>query len=98
MGKIVNVAIQVLPEGNKKQAYSIIDKVIKLIRKSGIVCYVCPFETVVEGKYEEIMKLVKKIPEICYHNGAENVLINLKIQISRNKDVTIISKLDKYVQ
>lgn len=96
MSKKVNVAVQVIPEGSKKDVYSIVDKVIEFIKSSGISFKVCPFETVLEGDYDTIMKLIKDIPEVCYKNGSSNVLINLKIQTSIDSDVTIEDKMKNY--
>ena len=96
MSKKVNVAIQVIPEGQREDVYFIVDKVIEFIKLSGITFKVCPFETVLEGEYDIIMKLIKEIPEVCYQNGSQNVLINLKIQINSDSDVTIEDKMKKY--
>jgi uncharacterized protein YqgV (UPF0045/DUF77 family) len=96
MNKKVNIAVQVLPEGNKKETYFIVDRVIEFIKSSGIAYKVCPFETVLEGEYDTIMKLIKDIPGICYENGTQNVLINLKIQMSKDNDVTIADKMKNY--
>jgi len=49
---IVNVAIQVLPSSKKEHPYSIVDKAIEVIQKSGLKYKVCPFETVIEGEIE----------------------------------------------
>ena len=96
MSNKVNVAIQVIPEGQREDVYFIVDKVIEFIGSSGIIFKVCPFETVLEGDYDTIMKLVKDIPEVCYKNGSRNVLINLKIQTNSNSDVTIEDKMKNY--
>jgi uncharacterized protein YqgV (UPF0045/DUF77 family) len=96
MNNYVNVAIQVLPKSNTKHAYDIVDKAIELIKQSGLIYQVCPFETVVEGNYDDIMKLVKEVQEICYKNGAEDLLCYLKIQSSGSTQVTIDDKMKKY--
>ena len=96
MNNYVNVAIQVLPRSNSKNAYDIVDKAIELIKQSGLLYQVCPFETVIEGDYDEIMKLVKEVQKVCYDNGAEDMLCYLKIQSSGSKHVTIDDKMKKY--
>ena len=95
-GKNVNVAVQVLPEGTRKESYLIVDKVIEYIKSSGIKYKVCPFETVLEGDYDTIMNLVRGIPDICYSNGSGNIIMNLKIQASNENDVSIEDKMKKY--
>ncbi len=96
MNKKINVALQVLPKSSKKDTYSLVDDAIEIIKKSGIKYRVCPFETVLEGYYEDIMKVVKEIHEKLYENGIDNMLVYMKIQSSAKKDVTIEDKMEKY--
>lgn len=92
----VNAAIQVLPSGDKAFAYHVVDKVIEHIEASGIKYKVCPFETVVEGDYESVIELLAGIKEVCFREGAEDILINMKWQIGHNKNIAISDKMDKY--
>ena len=92
----VNVALQVLPSSSVKHPYDIVDHAISIIQKSGIKYVVTPFETVMEGDYDEIMQVVKQIQLSCLEYGAEGMLSNLKIQVARNKDVFIDDKTGKY--
>lgn len=95
MTHTVNMALQVLPRSSKYGTYELVDKAIEVIQKSGIKYKVCPFETVMEGNYDELMKIVKEIHEALYANGTETMLVNIKIQTA-NKDVTIEDKMEKY--
>jgi len=92
----INVAIQVLPRSSTKGTYELVDIAIELIQKSGLNYRVCPFETVVEGYYDEVMQLVKDIQEAVYTGGAEEIITNLKIQTRHNQDVLIDDKMYKY--
>jgi uncharacterized protein (TIGR00106 family) len=92
----INVAIQVLPHSPTKGTYELVDVAIEAIQKSGLKYQVCPFETVVEGTYDEVMNLVKEIHEVVYAAGAEEMITNLKIQTSNNRDVFIDDKMSKY--
>ena len=92
----INVAIQVLPRSTTKGTYELVDVAIELIQKSGLKYRVCPFETVVEGYYDEVMKLVKDIHEAVYAEGAEEMITNIKIQTRHNQDVFIDDKMNKY--
>lgn len=96
MNKKVNIAIQVLPRSSSKGTYELVDLAIELIQKSGLEYRVCPFETVVEGYYDEVMQLVKDIHEAVYLGGAEEIITNLKIQTRHNQDVLIDDKMYKY--
>lgn len=92
----INLAIQVLPRSSKKGTYELVDVAIELIQKSGLNYTVCPFETVIEGQYDEVMKLVKAIHEAVYNAGAEEMITNIKIQTRKNQDVYIDDKMNKY--
>lgn len=98
MSTTVNLAIQILPLGiPKAQAYAIIDEAISCVKKSGLSHVVCPFETVVEGSYEEVMILFNEMQKVCQQAGAEELLINLKLQRNFNKDIAILDKTRKYL-
>lgn len=95
MNNQINVALQVLPQSKTKDSYAIVDAAIEEIQKSGLRYKVTPFETVIEGKWDEVMALVKRVHEICYENETFKMLAYLKIQTS-NEDVTIEQKIGKY--
>jgi len=92
----VNIAIQVLPKSKNNDEYNIIDNAIECIQKSGLKYKVCPFETVIEGEYDKIIKLVQNIKETCFSTGAYELIMNLKIHARRGKDVLINEKMNKY--
>ena len=92
----INLAIQVLPRSSTKGIYELVDVAIELIQRSGLKYRVCPFETVIEGQYDEVMKLVKDIHDAVYANGAEEMITNIKIQTRYNQDVFIEDKMEKY--
>ncbi len=92
----INIALQVLPRAEGKDSYKLVDKAIELIQASGVKYKVCPFETVMEGTYDELMAIVKKVHEVCYQEGTESMMTYIKIQTNANKEVTIADKLEKY--
>ena len=93
MTKTVNIALQVLPTSTTVHPYLLVDKAIEVIEKSGLRYKVTPFETVMEGSYDEIMEVVKLAQEACYEAGAETMMTYIKIQSSR-KDVSIDDKME----
>jgi uncharacterized protein YqgV (UPF0045/DUF77 family) len=97
MNHVVNIAIQVLPLGiPKAEAYRIVDAAISCIQSSGLTFRVCPFETVIEGPYSEVMKLLDDIQLACNAAGAEELIINMKLQHNFTKDVSIDDKMEQY--
>lgn len=96
MKNYVNVALQVLPHSKTKEAYDLVDDAIQVIQESGMKYQVCPFETVLEGPYDEIMSVVEKVQETCFNKGAEELMVFIKIQIRKDSKVTIDDKMNKY--
>lgn len=92
----INVAIQVLPESEGKVKYELVDKAIEAIQQSGFKYKVCPFETVVECRFDELSELLEKIHSACEIAGTEKMLTNVKIQVNFNNEVTIEDKMKKY--
>lgn len=92
----VNLALQVLPQSENIHPYAIVDKAIEVIKESGLKYSVCPFETVVEGNWDEVMDLVKMVHQCCYNNGASQMMTYIKIQSMKDDDVTIEEKMEKY--
>jgi len=92
----INVAIQVLPEANETLKYELVDKAIEAIASTGLRYEVCPFETVVECRYDELAEIIETIHDACYKAGTEKMLTNLKVQVNFNSDVYIEDKMEKY--
>lgn len=95
MQNTVNIALQILPTSKDIHPYAIVDEAIKVIDNSGLLYRVTPFETVMEGAYDEIMDVIKKAQEACYNAGAESLMTYIKIQSSFS-DVHIDDKMCKY--
>ncbi|MBA3683098.1 MAG: thiamine-binding protein [Bacteroidetes bacterium] len=91
----INAAIQLLPLKTNEDRYSVVDKAIELINKSGLNYKVCPFETVVEGKSEEVYKLIYNIQSEILKNGCDELILNIKIHAA-NRELAFDEKLVKY--
>lgn len=96
MNRKINLAIQIIPRSESKHPYAIVDEAITYIKSTGIKYLVCPFETVLEGNYDEVMQVVKQVQEICFNASATDLLVNIKIQHSAKGEVTIEDKIGKY--
>jgi uncharacterized protein (TIGR00106 family) len=96
MNHQINLALQILPSVPSEQVYAVVDEAIAVIKNSGVKYRVCPFETVMEGTYDELMEVVRKTQEVCFKAGASQLLVYIKMQIKKDKDVTIEEKTGKY--
>jgi uncharacterized protein YqgV (UPF0045/DUF77 family) len=83
----VHVAIQIVPL-SKERPYPIIDKAIEVIEKSGIPYRVGAMETVMQGNYDAIMKTIREAQEACLNNGADEIVVTMKVHAKQNAPVT----------
>lgn len=94
-----SVAIQVLPSVEDKDVFRVVDKVIAHIKSTGLKTFVGPFETTVEGGFDELMELVKRCLLICIEEGAPSVLSYIKFHYKPNGGIwTIDEKITKHQQ
>lgn len=93
---IINLGIQIIPKSKTLDAYSLVDKAIEVIQKSGVTHVVTPFETVMEGPQDELMAIAKDAQNAVIEAGAEEVLVYYRLQIRKNADVLIDEKIGKY--
>ena len=88
-----SIALQVLPLSQGIDRIAIIDKVIDYLQTQGVTMVVTPFETVLEGDFDELMRILKEAIEVA-GQGADNVFANVKINIG--EILSIDEKLEKY--
>ena len=94
--KTINLGIQIVPKSKTHEAYALVDKAIEVIQQSGLKYEVTPFETVMEGPEEDLMRVAREAQEAVLAAGAEEVLVYYRIQIRKGGDVTISEKTGKY--
>ena len=88
-----SVAIQSLPEARTDEdLIKIVDSVIAYIKSTGLNYYVGPFETAIEGDYDQLMDIVKECQKIAIKAGAPSVMAYVKIVYSPEGDVLTIDK------
>ncbi len=90
-----NVSLQVIPNVPNEDIYPTVDKVIELIKNSGVKYMVGPMETTMEGELDELLEIVKKAQEVCIDAGAKRVCSVVKIDLSP-QGVTMDEKVGKY--
>ena len=95
-----SVAIQTLPQvGDDEELIRIVDEVIAYIKSTDLKCYVGPFETTIEGDYDELMDILKECQHVAIRAGAPSVLAYIKVDYRPEGDVlTIERKVTKHHQ
>ncbi len=92
---VCNLSLQIIPLVEEEKIYPSIDKVIEMIKSSGIKYQVGPMETTMEGELDHLLEIVKQAQQVCSDQGADRVLSVIKIDYS-SKGVTIDEKVAKY--
>ena len=95
-----SVAIQSLPQmPDDDELCRVVDEVIAYIAAQGYEYYVGPFETTIEGPYDELMDIVKECQHIAVKAGAPYVASYIKVVYRPEGDVlTIEKKITKHHQ
>ncbi len=93
-----SIAIQVLPKVEGEEVIRIVDEVIAYIKSTGLNTFVGPFETTVEGDYDQLMEIVKECQLICIRAGAPSVSSYVKIAYKPDEEGvwTIEKKVKKH--
>lgn len=92
-----SIAFQILPTAaNHKKSIAIIDKVIAIVKKSGVTYEVGPMETTMEGDLDTLFEIVRKSQDIAVKEGATSVFTNVKILHNPKGVMTISEKVTKH--
>ena len=90
-----SIALQVLPLSQGIDRIAIIDQVIAYLQAQSVIMVVTPFETVLEGEFDELMRILKEALEMAGQE-ADNVFANVKINVG--EILSIDEKLEKYTE
>lgn len=93
-----SIAIQILPNvKNNEELIRIVDEVILYIKSKNLKMHVGPFETTIEGNYEDLMEIIKECHIIAIKAGAEGLMSYIKVNYKPKGDLlSIDKKLSKY--
>ena len=69
-----------------------IDRAIDYIQQSGVKYKITPFETIMEGKYEDLMMISENAQKAVLEAGADECLVYYRIHYRKNQDVTFKEK------
>ena len=77
--ELCNVSLQVLPLVPEEELYPLVDRVIELIRTTGVKYRVGPMETTMEGELARLLEIVRQAQLLCIEAGAARVCSVVKI-------------------
>lgn len=88
-----SVAIQILPTAkNDDEVIRIVDEVIDYIKSTGLNYFVGPFETTIEGEFNELMNIVKECQLVAARAGAPSLSTYIKVNYRPEGEVLTIEK------
>ncbi len=90
--KDIHLAIQVVPLDRDNNTYSKIDAAIEVIQQSGLKYMITPMETVIQGPYESVQEVSRKAQEALVKAGCNEFLVNIKMHIRMDGDITMKEK------
>ncbi|HTE23228.1 thiamine-binding protein [Flavitalea sp.] len=93
---IINASLQIIPVVEDRHPYLWVDEAISIIEDSGISYDVGPFATVLEGTYDQVMKVINDVNEFLLSKGCSEWISNIQIQIRSGGDITGDEKTSKF--
>jgi uncharacterized protein YqgV (UPF0045/DUF77 family) len=90
-----SIAFQIMPKTDK-DAIKIIDKVIAIVKNSGVTYEVGPMETTMEGDLDRLFDIVREAQDTAIKEGASQVFTNVKILYNPRGVMTIEKKVSKH--
>lgn len=93
---IVNATIQVVPLADMDKALPVIDRAIAIIQQSGIKYTVGAFETLLEGEYEEVQALIRRVQDFCYAQQEIQFLVYSKLHLCGGSHILADNKTAKF--
>ena len=90
-----SIALQILPLDNHDGRLKTIDKVIYFLQNKHSNVIITPFETVIEGEFNELMDTLKEW-FVLAGEDSKNIFANVKINYG--DILTINEKIDKFNQ
>jgi uncharacterized protein YqgV (UPF0045/DUF77 family) len=89
---LITLGIQIVPKSKSLDTYALVDEAIAIIQNSGLPYRITPFETVMVGKYDEVMQVAKQAQEAVLKAGADECLVYFRIHYRKGADVTFEEK------
>jgi uncharacterized protein YqgV (UPF0045/DUF77 family) len=90
--KLITLGLQIVPKSNAQNSYELVDTAINIIQQSGVPYRITPFETVMEGSYDQLMQISEEAQKAVLSAGADECLVYFRIHYKKDSDVTFEEK------
>ena len=95
-GLTINAGIQLVPLYTREHPYEWVDKVIALIKESGLIYEVGAFNTSVEGSYDLVRQLIDRINNFLVEEKCTEWLLTVQYQLRSEDAISIGEKTEKF--
>jgi uncharacterized protein (TIGR00106 family) len=93
---IADIAVlPLIPAVSEEEVYKQVDAAIDYIKTSGLKYEIGAMSTTVEGEYDEVFDLIKKVHRIPFEVGSERVITVVRID-EKKGGLTIEEKLKNH--
>lgn len=89
---LITLGIQIIPKSKTQDTYQLVDKAIEVVQQSGVKHLITPFETVMEGTYDQLMAVADQAQKAVLDAGADECLVYYRIHYRKSADVTFEEK------
>lgn len=90
------LSIQILPKTKDgEDSIPYVDRAIEIIKESGVSYRVGPLETTMEGEFDELLAIVKKMNEAMFEIGSPSVMSQIKLLVG-GPHASMAKLLEKY--
>jgi uncharacterized protein (TIGR00106 family) len=76
------LSVQILPKTkNGEDVIPYVDRAIEIIKESGVSYRVGPLETTMEGEFDELLGILKRMNEAMFEMGSPSVMSQVKLLV-----------------
>ncbi|MEG2789445.1 MAG: MTH1187 family thiamine-binding protein [Romboutsia sp.] len=93
---IVDIAVVPLrPYKGEEEMYKVVDKCIEIIQSSGLKYEIGANSTTIEGNFDDVFEIVKKVHKLPFELGCERVITTVRVD-EKHGGITIDEKLKNH--
>ncbi len=90
------LSVQIIPKTvNGEDVIPYVDRAIAIIKESGVAYRVGPLETTMEGEFDELLAILKRMNEAMFEMGCPSVMSQVKLLVG-GPNASIGKLLEKY--
>ncbi|TJY43239.1 thiamine-binding protein [Cohnella pontilimi] len=90
------LSVQIIPKTNGgEDVIPYVDRAIAIIKESGVNYLVGPLETTMEGEFDELLAVLKRMNEAMFEMGCPSVISQVKLLVG-GPNASIERLLEKY--